>query len=146
MSRRGALVFLVLSFFLWAISPRVSAQVLRRGNQEPQSLDPHKSVYLFEGTIEHDLYEELVIYAPGGALVGGAAKSLSELSGLRVLQGPFVRSSTNRALADFWRPHIEGSFCITAEWSANWKQPYGASPRQLRTCRRLCSCEILRLQ
>lgn len=38
-------------------------------------MDPHKSAYLFEATIEHDLYEGLVIYAPGGGLAGGAAKS-----------------------------------------------------------------------
>jgi oligopeptide transport system substrate-binding protein len=75
MSRRRALVFLVLNFCLCAISPSVSAQVLRRGNQEPQSVDPHKSANLFEGTIEHDLYEGLVVYAPGGALAGGSAKS-----------------------------------------------------------------------
>jgi oligopeptide transport system substrate-binding protein len=40
-------------------------------------VDPHKSAYLFEGTIEHDLYEGLVVYAPGGALAGGAAKNWS---------------------------------------------------------------------
>ena len=70
------LVFVSVTFFSLAASTTAVPQVLRRGNyREPQSLDPHKSQFVFERGVILDLYEGLVIFAPGGALTGGAAKS-----------------------------------------------------------------------
>lgn len=51
------------------------AQTLRRGTLEPQSLDVYQGEYLFEQIIDSDLYEGLIVFAPGGELRGGAAQS-----------------------------------------------------------------------
>jgi len=51
-------------------------QVLRKGNgAEPQTLDPHRAQGVPAGNILRDLYESLVMEAPNGDLVPGAAES-----------------------------------------------------------------------
>ncbi|MDE0856182.1 MAG: peptide ABC transporter substrate-binding protein, partial [Nevskia sp.] len=77
MTMRGVfmLLWVVLSAMsLCGLSLPAAAQTLRRGNLEPHSLDPQLSSYLFEQVIEHDLYEGLVLFGPGGSVTGGAAR------------------------------------------------------------------------
>jgi oligopeptide transport system substrate-binding protein len=51
-------------------------QVLHKGNGvEPQTLDPHRAQGVSEGNILRDLYEPLVMEAPNGDLIPGAAES-----------------------------------------------------------------------
>jgi len=51
-------------------------QVLHKGNgAEPQTLDPHRAQGVPEGNILRDLYEPLVMEAPDGELIPGAAES-----------------------------------------------------------------------
>lgn len=52
-----------------------SEQVLHRGNlTEPTSLDPHKGDGVASSNIQRDLFEGLIIPAPDGSLVPGAAE------------------------------------------------------------------------
>jgi oligopeptide transport system substrate-binding protein len=53
----------------------MDAQTVRRGTMDPQSLDPHRSAYLFEQSIENDMYEGLVVLSPSSTVAAGAAKS-----------------------------------------------------------------------
>jgi oligopeptide transport system substrate-binding protein len=51
-------------------------QVLRKANgAEPQTLDPHRAQGVPAGNILRDLYESLVMEAPNGELIPGAAES-----------------------------------------------------------------------
>lgn len=51
-------------------------QVLHKGNEtEPQTLDPHRAQGVPEGNILRDLYESLVMEAPDGELIPGAARA-----------------------------------------------------------------------
>ncbi|TDJ43384.1 MAG: peptide ABC transporter substrate-binding protein, partial [Gammaproteobacteria bacterium] len=51
-------------------------QVLHKGNgAEPQTLDPHRAQGVPAGNILRDLYEPLVMEAPDGELIAGAAES-----------------------------------------------------------------------
>jgi ABC-type oligopeptide transport system substrate-binding subunit len=51
-------------------------QTLRKDNgAEPQTLDPHRATGVPEGNILRDLFEPLVMEAPGGELIPGAAAS-----------------------------------------------------------------------
>lgn len=51
-------------------------QVLHKGNgAEPQTLDPHRAQGVPAGNILRDLYESLIMEAPDGTLIPGAAKS-----------------------------------------------------------------------
>ena len=51
-------------------------QVLHKGNgSEPQTLDPHRAQGVPAGNILRDLYEPLVMEAPDGELIPGAAES-----------------------------------------------------------------------
>ncbi len=53
-----------------------AVQVLHKGNgAEPQTLDPHRAQGVPAGNILRDLYEPLVMEAPDGELIAGAAKS-----------------------------------------------------------------------
>jgi len=53
-------------------------QVLRKGNgAEPQTLDPHRAQGIPATNILRDLYEPLVMEAPDGVLIPGAAESWS---------------------------------------------------------------------
>ena len=53
-------------------------QVLHKGNgTEPQTLDPHRAQGVPEGNILRDLFEPLVMEAPDGELIPGAAESWS---------------------------------------------------------------------
>jgi oligopeptide transport system substrate-binding protein len=57
-------------------STSLAAQVLRRDTaDEPEGLDPHKTESLAAATVQRDLYEGLVIFAPDGKVTGGAAQS-----------------------------------------------------------------------
>ena len=63
------------SVLLLISSTTLAAQVLRRNTaEEPEGLDPHKTD-LAAATVERDLYEGLVIFAPDGKITGGAAQS-----------------------------------------------------------------------
>ena len=66
--------------YAWAcillLSTTLAAQVLRRDTAgEPEGLDPHKTESIPASTVERDLYEGLVIFAPDGKITGGAAQS-----------------------------------------------------------------------
>jgi oligopeptide transport system substrate-binding protein len=64
------------SILLLISSTTLTAQVLRRDtSDEPESLDPHKTESMSGATVERDLYEGLVIFAPDGKVTGGAAQS-----------------------------------------------------------------------
>ena len=64
------------SVLLLISSTTLAAQVLRRDTvEEPEGLDPHKTDSTAAGTVERDLYEGLVIFAPDGQITGGAAQS-----------------------------------------------------------------------
>ena len=64
------------SVLLLISSTTLAAQVLRRDTaDEPEGLDPHKTETLAASTVERDLYEGLVIFAPDGKIAGGAAQS-----------------------------------------------------------------------
>jgi oligopeptide transport system substrate-binding protein len=64
------------SVLLLISSTALPAQVLRRDTAaEPESLDPHKTESLAGATVERDLFEGLVIFAPDGKITGGAAQS-----------------------------------------------------------------------
>jgi oligopeptide transport system substrate-binding protein len=57
-------------------SELAAAQTLHKGNgAEPQTLDPHRAQGVPAGNILRDLYEPLVMEAPDGALIPGAAES-----------------------------------------------------------------------
>ncbi|MGB9243966.1 MAG: peptide ABC transporter substrate-binding protein [Candidatus Acidiferrales bacterium] len=64
------------SALLLISSTTLAAQVLRRDAvDEPEGLDPHKTDSTAAATVERDLYEGLVIFAPNGQITGGAAQS-----------------------------------------------------------------------
>ena len=57
-------------------SELAAEQTLRKDNgAEPQTLDPHRATGVPEGNILRDLFEPLVMEAPGGELIPGAAAS-----------------------------------------------------------------------
>ncbi|NOR39692.1 MAG: peptide ABC transporter substrate-binding protein, partial [Gammaproteobacteria bacterium] len=57
-------------------SELAAVQVLHKGNgAEPQTLDPHRAQGVPAGNILRDLYEPLVMEAPDGQLISGAAES-----------------------------------------------------------------------
>ncbi|MDP6436235.1 MAG: peptide ABC transporter substrate-binding protein [Gammaproteobacteria bacterium] len=64
-----------------------AAQVLHKDNgAEPQTLDPHRATGVPEGNILRDLYEPLVMEAPDGTLIPGAASGWQiSADGLRYL-------------------------------------------------------------
>ncbi len=65
-----ALVLLLIS------ATTLAAQTLRRDtSNEPEGLDPHKTESVAAATVQRDLYEGLVIFAPDGKVIGGAAQS-----------------------------------------------------------------------
>ena len=66
----------VWASLLLLISSSLAAQVLRRNTaDEPEGLDPHKTESLAAATVQRDLYEGLVIFAPDGKVTGGAAQT-----------------------------------------------------------------------
>jgi len=82
-------------------------QVLHKGNgAEPQTLDPHRAQGVPEGNILRDLFEPLVMEAPDGELVPGAAESWTLSEDGRVytfkLRADGRWSNGDRVTADDW--------------------------------------------
>ena len=64
---------LISIIFLFNLS--LAAVELRRGNRiEPESLDPHKILGVYEGQIIYDLFEGLVAYGPNGEVLPALAE------------------------------------------------------------------------
>jgi oligopeptide transport system substrate-binding protein len=82
-------------------------QVLHKGNgAEPQTLDPHRAQGVPEGNILRDLFEPLVMEAPNGELIPGAAESWNLSEDGRVytfkLRADGRWSNGDRVTADDW--------------------------------------------
>jgi oligopeptide transport system substrate-binding protein len=82
-------------------------QVLHKGNgAEPQTLDPHRAQGVPEGNILRDLFEPLVMEAPDGELIPGAAESWTLSEDGRVytfkLRADGRWSNGDRVTADDW--------------------------------------------